>query len=118
MGPLLSAVGITLGEVLGRRVDLRIAGEAGGGCINQAYRVTDRGQNWFVKINQASRADMFAAEADGLHARAGPQYGWVRDNYIGCTAIYGPATPSFWPAAHRSFSIPPPTTAIARPISR
>lgn len=70
MGPLLSAVGITLGEVLGRRVDLRIAGEAGGGCINRAYRVTDGGQSWFVKINRASRADMFAAEADGLRALA------------------------------------------------
>jgi fructosamine-3-kinase len=135
MGLPLSAVAVTLGESLGRRVDLRIAGKAGGGCINQAYRVTDGGQSWFVKINLASRADMFAAEADGLralaqgplrvpqfmccgetieqsflvlewlalragtrrdfaklgeqlaclHAFAGPQCGWVRDNYIGST---------------------------------
>ena len=41
MGPLLSAVGITLGESLGRRVDLRTTGEAGGGYAAQAERMTD-----------------------------------------------------------------------------
>lgn len=42
----------------------------GGGCINQTYRLTlgDRsdGQSYFVKLNQASGLEMFAAEAAGL----------------------------------------------------
>jgi fructosamine-3-kinase len=70
MGPLLSAIGIRLGESLGRRADLRIAGEVAGGCIHQAFRLTDGGQFWMVKINRADRADMFAAEADGLNSLA------------------------------------------------
>lgn len=41
----------------------------GGGCINQAYAATlSDGSRWFVKQNQAAKAEMFAAEADGLHA--------------------------------------------------
>jgi protein-ribulosamine 3-kinase len=162
MGPLLSAVAITLGESLGRRIDLRVAGEAGGGCINQAYRVADGGQSWFVKINLASRADMFAAEADGLralaqgllrvpqvmccgetveqsflvlewlalqagtprdfaklgeqlarlHALAGPQHGWVRDNYIGSTPQVNAADDS-WPRFFGAARLAP-QLAIAR----
>ncbi|MBI5908776.1 MAG: fructosamine kinase family protein [Betaproteobacteria bacterium] len=69
-GLLLAAIGGRIGEVLGRRVDLRNAQEVGGGCIHSAFRVTDGGQSWFVKVNGASRADLFAAEADGLHALA------------------------------------------------
>jgi fructosamine-3-kinase len=70
MGPLLAAISGKLGESLGRRVDARIAGEIGGGCINQAFRLTDGSQSWFVKINDASRAELFAAEAEGLQALA------------------------------------------------
>lgn len=40
-----------------------------GGCINQAWAASlSDGSRWFIKQNQAARADMFAAEADGLHA--------------------------------------------------
>jgi protein-ribulosamine 3-kinase len=70
MGALLAVIGTKLGAALGRRVDLRLAGEVGGGCIHRAYRATDGGQSWFVKVNDASRADLFAAEADGLRALA------------------------------------------------
>jgi fructosamine-3-kinase len=38
----------------------------GGGCINECYVVRGGGHAWFVKVNAASRADMFAAEAEGL----------------------------------------------------
>jgi len=68
MGALLAAIGGKLGEALGRRVELRSAREVGGGCIHRAYRATGGGQSWFVKVNDASRADLFAAEADGLRA--------------------------------------------------
>jgi protein-ribulosamine 3-kinase len=70
MGALLAAIGGKLGEALGRRVDLRLAGEVGGGCIHRAFRATDGSQSWFVKVNDASRDDLFAAEADGLRALA------------------------------------------------
>lgn len=38
----------------------------GGGCINQGYTITDNDRTYFVKLNQASQVDMFAAEALGL----------------------------------------------------
>lgn len=38
----------------------------GGGCINQGYALSDRGRNFFVKLNQASFVAMFEAEAFGL----------------------------------------------------
>ena len=38
----------------------------GGGCINQGYRVSGNNTDYFVKLNQASQAEMFAAEALGL----------------------------------------------------
>jgi len=37
-----------------------------GGCINQAYRLSDGQRAFFVKVNQASRGAMFEAEALGL----------------------------------------------------
>jgi fructosamine-3-kinase len=70
MGALLAAIGGKLTEALGRKVDLHMAGEVGGGCIHRAFRATDGGRSWFVKVNDASRADLFAAEADGLSALA------------------------------------------------
>ncbi len=38
----------------------------GGGCINRAYRLCDRDQSFFVKMNDASLLSMFEAEATGL----------------------------------------------------
>jgi len=37
-----------------------------GGCINQGYSLTDGVRTFFVKLNQASQIEMFAAEALGL----------------------------------------------------
>ena len=42
----------------------------GGGCINTAIRLSDGNRHWFVKLNQASRLDMFQAEAEGLRELA------------------------------------------------
>lgn len=48
-------------------VTVRAARESvGGGCINEAVRLCGDGTDFFVKLNTASKADMFAAEADGL----------------------------------------------------
>lgn len=38
----------------------------GGGCINQGYKISGNGSSYFVKLNQASQVEMFAAEALGL----------------------------------------------------
>jgi fructosamine-3-kinase len=38
----------------------------GGGCINQAYQISDGDRHFFVKLNQASQVAMFEAEALGL----------------------------------------------------
>jgi protein-ribulosamine 3-kinase len=41
--------------------------EAGGGCINECHVVRGKGQAFFVKLNTPERAEMFSAEAAGLH---------------------------------------------------
>ena len=38
----------------------------GGGCINEAVRISGDGRDFFVKLNIAARQDMFVAEAEGL----------------------------------------------------
>jgi fructosamine-3-kinase len=35
----------------------------GGGCINQGYQVSSQARTYFVKLNDASQVEMFAAEA-------------------------------------------------------
>ena len=45
----------------------------GGGDINAAYRLQSHDTDWFIKINRASLAAMFAAEADGLQELADQQ---------------------------------------------
>jgi len=42
----------------------------GGGDINAAYRLQADGIDWFIKLNRAALADMFAAEAAGLQELA------------------------------------------------
>jgi fructosamine-3-kinase len=40
---------------------------AGGGCINECFVVRDGTRAFFVKLNAPDKADMFLAEAAGLH---------------------------------------------------
>ena len=44
---------------------------AGGGCINEAYRIQGKGLAYFVKLNAPERLPMFEAEAAGLAEIAG-----------------------------------------------
>ncbi|MEZ5453987.1 MAG: fructosamine kinase family protein [Thiothrix sp.] len=54
---------------LGGAAGLRRIQPVGGGCINEACMAElGDGSRWFIKLNQASQLEMFAAEADGLHA--------------------------------------------------
>ncbi len=41
-----------------------------GGCINQGYAVSDGERTYFVKLNEAAKVEMFAAEALGLQEMA------------------------------------------------
>ena len=50
----------------GVKASLDQQGSVGGGCINQAVRVQYGDVAYFVKLNSASKVDMFAAEAEGL----------------------------------------------------
>lgn len=40
----------------------------GGGCINETYLISGNSQSYFIKLNRASRLDMFEAEHEGLNA--------------------------------------------------
>jgi len=52
----------TTGEVFTARREQSV----GGGCINAAHVLEDDDRRYFVKLNDAARLDMFAAEAQGL----------------------------------------------------
>ncbi len=47
---------------------LQQLGAIGGGCINEASHISFGDTDYFVKLNSARQADMFAAEAAGLEA--------------------------------------------------
>ena len=49
-----------------RAFQVRDRRSVGGGSINQAYSITDGEHTYFLKLNQASQAAMFEAEALGL----------------------------------------------------
>lgn len=57
-----------IAQVVQRSVTLRPPRTIGGGCINESFIATDAhsDERYFIKINRAEHADMFAAEAEGL----------------------------------------------------
>jgi fructosamine-3-kinase len=55
-----------IAATLGGDVRLSAPDSVGGGCINQAVRVASAQGHFFIKLNSASRLDMFEAEAEGL----------------------------------------------------
>jgi fructosamine-3-kinase len=59
-----------IGQATGRPFSQCATRELGGGCINHAARLTGDGGDYFIKRNAAERADMFAAEAEGLRELA------------------------------------------------
>ena len=50
------------------QLGITAAEPVGGGCIHECFRVEIGGRELFLKSNDASHADNFAAEADGLAA--------------------------------------------------
>lgn len=53
-------------KATGKPFNLKNARSLAGGDINSAYCLQGDKQSYFVKLNSADKADMFAAEADGL----------------------------------------------------
>lgn len=66
----LAAIETAIRSASGNAFALEAARPVSGGCINRALLVEGSGQRYFVKLNSASAADLFAAEADGLAAIA------------------------------------------------
>lgn len=64
------AIARRIGEVTGSPFELKSSQWIGGGCINDAVLLGDGSRNWFVKFNDASRLEMFEAEAEGLKEMA------------------------------------------------
>ncbi len=63
---LWDAIAARIAEATGRPFRPESAEHVGGGCINSAARLRGAGGDWFVKLNDAERLDMFEAEAEGL----------------------------------------------------
>jgi len=66
-GPLAAEIAAAIGAATGRDFDPVRQESAGGGCINRSLTLLGRdGRRFFLKLNSADKADMFAAEAEGL----------------------------------------------------
>jgi len=63
---LWETISADIESATGRGGELRQLEAVGGGCINRAQRIDHGGRRYFVKLNTASRVEMFAAEALGL----------------------------------------------------
>ena len=62
------AVETAISAATGNEFRVRAARPVSGGCINEAWCLEGAGRRYFVKLNRAALADMFAAEAAGLAA--------------------------------------------------
>ena len=55
-----------IADAIGKPFAVERRASLGGGCINRAFRIEGNRERFFVKINTADKAEMFAAEAVGL----------------------------------------------------
>jgi fructosamine-3-kinase len=82
-GSVQRSVEAALEERTGRATALSRIAPVGGGCINPSARLeTQSGEAFFLKWNPSAPAEMFAAEADGLHA--------LREGALGTARNRGP----------------------------
>lgn len=61
-----SSIADHIASETGRPFSVRRQRSVGGGCINSAVVLEGKQGQFFVKLNQAARAEMFAAELEGL----------------------------------------------------
>ncbi|MBT9314948.1 fructosamine kinase family protein [Leptothoe spongobia] len=66
MADIWSDVTAQISQVTGQAFRGKQTRSVGGGCINQAYGLSDGQMTFFVKLNQASKLAMFEAELAGL----------------------------------------------------
>ena len=59
-------IALDISQVTGETFEIDNYRSVGGGSINQGYQVTGGELKYFVKLNEASKVEMFAAEALGL----------------------------------------------------
>lgn len=62
----IESIAEAIGRATGRLFQVEDQRAVAGGCINSAKVLEGNGQRYFLKINEASRLDMFEAEAAGL----------------------------------------------------
>ena len=74
-------------RVTGNSFHIQNNQSVGGGCINPAFKVTDNGQSYFIKTNDASFAFMFEAEAEALREMAASKT--IRVPEPVCYGVYG-----------------------------
>ena len=55
-----------ISQSTGKNFQIKQRRSVSGGCINQGYAISDGNTTYFLKLNQAPQAEMFAAEALGL----------------------------------------------------
>ncbi len=65
-----NTIGHQIQEVTGVRFKVDECHSISSGSINEAFRISDGSQHYFVKLNQVSKVEMFEAEALGLQALA------------------------------------------------
>lgn len=66
-GRLAVEIAEAVGNATGRRFAIAHEAHAGGGCINRSLVLNGRdGRRFFLKLNASDKAEMFAAEAEGL----------------------------------------------------
>jgi fructosamine-3-kinase len=66
MDLIYKEIGEKISQITGEKVRIEERRSVGGGCINQGYKISGSGKDYFIKLNQASSVEMFAAEALGL----------------------------------------------------
>lgn len=67
---MFHAIEQAIGRATGEDFKMHAQSNAGGGCINTAYRLEGEGGRFFVKLNRSNLFPMFEAEAEGLRAMA------------------------------------------------
>ena len=66
MAGVWAEIAVQIAQATGQPFDAEQTRSVGGGCINQAYRVSNGQTTFFVKLNQATKLAMFEAELAGL----------------------------------------------------